>query len=110
MKALYLIGVSVLAMAAQAQAGDIRDQMTIQAGKAELVVPGMAPQHVAEQVKDTLTQFAIPANLNFHPLPSPLPARPGSPSEKQLVTSGAPATDYVCNGTEESHSHHILRS
>lgn len=110
MKALYLIGVSVLAMAAQAQAGDIRDQMNIQTGKAELVVPGMPPQQVAEQIKDALTQFASPANLNFLPLPSPIPARPGSPSEKQLVLNGAPATDYVCNGADESHSHRLLRS
>ncbi|MDC7710840.1 hypothetical protein [Vogesella indigofera] len=98
MKVSSLIGMSVLMLATQAQAGDIRDQMNIQTGKAELIVPGMAPQQVAEQVKDALTQFAIPANLNFHLLPSPLPSRPGSPSEKQLVINGAPATDYVCGG------------
>lgn len=85
-------------MAIDVQAADLRDQINVQTGRAELVVPGVAPQEVAKKVKQALTQFAIPANLNFRPMPSPPPARPGSPTEKQTIISGAPVTDYVCDG------------
>lgn len=98
MRLRYLVGLSVLAIATQVSAADVTDQLNIQTGHAVLIVSGVAPQQVAEQVKDALTQFAIPANLNFHPLPSPLPNRPGSPQEKSVLISGSPATDYDCNG------------
>ena len=92
---LLLLGSA--ALVSQAAAKDIRDQLNIQTGKAVLVIPGVTPQQAAEQIKDAVTQFAIPTNLNFHPLPAQLPVRPGSPTEQQVVISGAPATDFACD-------------
>lgn len=92
-----LLGSSVLL--SHVQASDIRDQLNIQTGKAVLVITDVTPQQAAEQIKDAITQFAIPTSLNYHPIPSPLPIRPGSPTEKQVVIQGVPATDYVCDGS-----------
>ena len=45
-----------------AVAADIRDQFNVQTSKAELVVPNARAQDVAAQVKDALSQFAIPSS------------------------------------------------
>jgi len=86
------------AFLSQAHAADIRDQLNIHTGKAIIVVTGVVPQQVAREVKSAISQFAVPTSLNFHTLPSPLPVRPGSPVEKQVVIQGTPATDYSCDG------------
>jgi hypothetical protein len=75
---------------------DLRDQWDVQTGMAELVIPGMQPQDVANQVKSALAQFAIPANLNFRPLPSEIPARPDEPVRKQVFIQGAPVVELQC--------------
>jgi hypothetical protein len=94
---LFLLGFA--AFLSQSHAKDIRDQLNIQTGRAVLFVSGTTPQQAAEQVKEAVTQFAIPTSLNFHTLPSPLPARPASLVEKQVIIDGARATDYVCDGS-----------
>ena len=93
---LFLLGFA--AFLSQSHAKDLRDQLNIQTGRAVLYVKGVTPQQAAEQVKDAVTQFAIPTSLNFHTVPAPLPARPGAPVEKQVIVNGAPATDYSCDG------------
>lgn len=85
-----------LCLSYQTQAADIRDQLNVQTGKAELVIPDMQPQDAANKIKDALSQFAIPANLNFRTLPSDIPARPDEPVAKQTYVQGAPAIDYQC--------------
>ncbi|MEZ2354790.1 hypothetical protein [Caballeronia sp. RCC_10] len=95
----YLAGLGMLAWLAQAQAADVRDQLNVQTGKAVLVISNVTPRDAAERVKDAITQFAIPTNLNFHPIPSTLPTRPVSPVEKQVVLMGAPVTDFSCDGS-----------
>lgn len=99
MKRTFLLLLGSAALISQAQAKDIRDELNIQTGKAVLVISDVTPQQAAEQVKDAITQFAIPTSLNYHPIPAPLPVRPGSPVEKQVVIQGAPATDYSCDGS-----------
>lgn len=96
MKLSYFGGIVCLCMSCNTYAADIRDQLNIQTGKAELVIPNMQPQDVANQVKDALSQFAIPANLNFRTLPSEIPARPDEPTAKQIYIQGAPAIEYQC--------------
>lgn len=99
MKRNFAIILGSAVLLSQAHAKDIRDELNIQTGMAELVIPGVTPQQAAEQIKDAISQFAIPTSLNYHPIPSPLPVRPGSPVEKQVVIQGAPATDYSCEGS-----------
>lgn len=82
---------------ASATAQDIRDQWDIKIGKAELVFPNAQPQDVANGIKDALSQFAIPANLSYRPVPSASPARPGMPQFKKTSHS-APSPEYVCEG------------
>lgn len=77
-------------------AADIRDQLNVQTGKAELFVTGLAPQEVASKTKDALTQWSIPANLNFRALPSPTPAIPDTPTVKEVYIQGAPVAEYNC--------------
>lgn len=98
MKRILLLLLGSAAMLSNAQAKDIRDQLNIQTGKAVLVISDVAPQQASEQIKDAISQFAIPTSLNYHPIPSPLPARPGSPVEQQVLIQGFPATDYSCAG------------
>ncbi|KAB8042691.1 hypothetical protein [Janthinobacterium aquaticum] len=93
-----LLSAIIIATLSQAHAKDIRDELNIQTGKAQLVIRDLPPQQVAEKVKDALSQFAIPTNLNFKTIPTPLPARPGAPTEKSVLIQGSPATDYVCDG------------
>lgn len=83
-------------IAINAFAKDVRDQTEVVTGKAELVVPGMTAQQVAAQVKDALSQWAIPANVNFRSMPSTIPARPDEPSSTQKYYDGAPAVSYQC--------------
>ncbi|ART49751.1 ankyrin repeat domain-containing protein [Acidovorax carolinensis] len=92
-----MVVAAAMAAALGAQAKDIRDQWDIQISKAELVFPGGQPQDVANGVKEAISQFAIPANLSYRPLPSPAPARPGSPTLKQVATS-VPSPEYFCEG------------
>lgn len=96
--AMKALTVAVLggAIAINACAKDIRDQTEVVTGKAELVVPGMTAQQVAAQVKDALSQWAIPANVNFRSMPSTIPARPDEPSSTQKYYNGAPAVSYQC--------------
>ena len=75
---------------------DVRDQINIQTGKAELVIPNMQPQDVANNIKEAISQFAIPANLNFRTQPSEIPVRPEEPISKQIYIQGAPAIEYQC--------------
>lgn len=96
MKLFYVTGALCLSLSCQVSAADIRDQLNVQTGKAELVIPNMQPQDVANQIKDALSQFAIPANLNFRTLPSEIPARPDEPTAKQVYIQGAPAIEYQC--------------
>jgi hypothetical protein len=99
MKKTSLLLLGFAAFLSQSQAKDIRDQLNIQTGRAVLFIGGVTPLQAAEQVKEAVTQFAIPTSLNFNPLPSPLPARPASPVEKQVIISGVPAVDYSCEGS-----------
>lgn len=92
-----MVAAAAMAAALGAQAKDIRDQWDVQISKAELVFPGAQPQDVANGVKEAISQFAIPANLSYRPLPSPAPARPGSPALKQVATS-VPSPEYLCEG------------
>jgi hypothetical protein len=94
---LTLLGLALGLTQAHAQTKDLRDELNLQTGRATLVIPGVTPQQAAEQVKDAVTQFAIPTSLNYHTIPSPLPARPGSPIQQQVMVRGIPATDYACN-------------
>lgn len=98
MKKSSLAFLGLAALSLHVQAKDLRDELNIQTGKATLVIAGVTPQQAAEQVKEAITQFAIPTNLSYNPIPNPLPARPGSPTEQRVVISGVPATDYSCTG------------
>jgi hypothetical protein len=93
-----IVGVSsvVLASAFTVAKADIRGQLNVQTGKAELVVPGMEPNEVATKVKEAITQFAIPSNINFRSLPSTIPARPDEPQITQRYFQGAPVVEYHC--------------
>lgn len=81
---------------AHVQAQDIRDQMNIQTGKAELVIADMEPGAVANQIKEAISQFAIPVSLNYRSQPSEIPARPDEPVPKQVFIQGAAAIEYQC--------------
>jgi hypothetical protein len=98
MKKQIIAAFALAAVIPQLHAADLRDQMSIKVGKAVLVMPAGEPAHVAEQVKEALTQFSIPTNLSFQSIPNPLPKRPGSPVAKSVVIQGTPATDYDCVG------------
>jgi hypothetical protein len=98
MKKQLIAAFALAAVIPQLHAADLRDQMSIKVGKAVLVMPAGEPAHVAEQVKDALTQFSIPTNLSFQTIPNPLPKRPGSPVAKSVVIQGTPTTDYDCVG------------
>jgi hypothetical protein len=82
----------------QAASGDIRDQWDVRISKAELVFPNASPSEVADGIKDALSQFAIPANLSYHAMPSSPPVRPGAPELKR-VSSAVPSPEYVCEGS-----------
>lgn len=85
-----------------AVAADIRDQFNVQTSKAELVVPNARAQDVAAQVKDALSQFAIPTSYNVHSLPAALPARPLEPTLQDFLVQGQPVSEYQCrNGFAE---------
>ena len=87
---------SVSALPAFAQSNDIRDQLNVTTGKAELVVPGMDPNEVAAKMKEAISQFSIPSNLNFRSLPSEIPERPDQPEAKQRFIRGASVVEYQC--------------
>lgn len=82
----------------QAVSGDIRDQWDIRISKAELVFPNASPAEAADGIKDALSQFAIPASLNYHAMSSSPPVRPGTPELKR-VASAIPSPEYVCEGS-----------
>lgn len=82
--------------AANANAQDVRDQTSMVTGKAELVFVDANPQEVASRVKDAISQFAIPSNLNFRTLPSEVSPWPDEPSKKQVFFRGAPLVEYQC--------------
>lgn len=100
MKHRLLIGISAIFIAftinSPAQAQDIRDQLSIQTGKAELVIENMDPNKVASEIKEAISQFAIPVSLNFRLQPSEIPARPDQPLSKQVFVQGTPAVEYQC--------------
>lgn len=87
------LGLSALSAAAFA---DIRDQMDIRTGKAELVIPDPNPQKIANDVKEALNEWSIPAKMNFRTLPSTIPARPDEPEAAQVIVQGTPAIEYRC--------------
>ena len=92
----------VLSVTNAAVAADIRDQFNVQTSKAELVVPNARAQDVAAQVKDALSQFAIPTSYNVHSLPAALPARPLEPALQDFLVQGQPVSEYQCrNGYAE---------
>ncbi|QHE92118.1 hypothetical protein PI93_017985 [Pandoraea fibrosis] len=99
MKISNFIALAVLAVSHQSYAQDIRDQMDIKTGRATLVIPNAQPDQAAEKIKEAISQFAIPININFNSTSSTLPARPGSPVERKVVIQGTPATDYTCPGS-----------
>lgn len=82
----------------QAASTDIRDQWDVRISKAELVFPNATPPEVANGIKDALSQFAIPANLSYHAMPSSPPIRPGAPELKRIA-SAVPSPEYVCEGS-----------
>lgn len=85
-----------------AVAADIRDQFNVQTSKAELVVPDARAQDVAAQVRDALSQFAIPSSYNVHSLPAALPSRPLEPTLQDFLVQGQPVSEYQCrNGYAE---------
>lgn len=88
-----LLGLSVVSTVAFA---DIRDQMDIRTGKAELVIPDPNPQKIANDVKEALSEWSIPAKMNFRTLPATIPARPDEPEAAQVVVQGTPAIEYRC--------------
>lgn len=88
-------GIAITALSLPAHA-DIRDQLDVQTGKAELVIPDVAPQKVAVQVKDAISSWSIPASSNVRSLPSLLPARPGEPASVQNYIRGNPVVEYQC--------------
>lgn len=92
MKVQFVCGVLALGLTSHVYA-DIRDQLNVQTGKAEIVIPNMQPQDVAAQIQDALSQFAIPANINYRTLPSTSPAHPDEPTAKQVYIQGAPAIE-----------------
>jgi len=94
----YLVATifSTGALPAFAQSNDIRDQLNVTTGKAELVVPGMDPNEVAAKMKEAVSQFSIPSNLNYRSLPSEIPERPDQPEAKQRFIRGAPVVEYQC--------------
>lgn len=79
-----------------ALAADIRDQFNVQTSKAELVVPNARAQDVAAQVRDALSQLAIPSSYNVHSLPSPLPTRPLEPTLQDFLVQGQAVSEYQC--------------
>jgi len=85
-----------LTFAAKAFAQDLRDQTSLVTGKAELVFAGADPHEVAARVKDAISQFAIPGNLNFRSLPTEVSPWPDQPSIKQVFFRGAPLVEYHC--------------
>lgn len=83
-------------LAQNAWAQDVRDQTSLVTGKAELVFADANPQDVATRVKEAISQFAIPGNLNFRSLPSDVSPWPDQPSIKQIFFRGAPLVEYHC--------------
>lgn len=92
----FAMGLASLILSCTANAADIRDQLDVQTGKAELVIPDMSAQQVAENVKDGLSQWAIPASSNIRSLPSTIPPRPDEPVAVQTYFQGAPLMEYQC--------------
>lgn len=84
------------AIICNANAGDIRDQMEVVTGKAELVIPNVTAQVATGKIKDAVSQWAIPANANIRSLPSTIPARPDEPTSTQQYFFGAPVVAYQC--------------
>ncbi len=82
--------------AQHAWAQDVRDQTSLVTGKAELVFADANPQDVATRVKEAISQFAIPSNLNFRSLPSDVSPWPDQPSIKQIFFRGASLVEYQC--------------
>lgn len=78
---------------------DIRDQLDVNVGIAELVFPHVQAQDAAEKVRSALAQFAIPASLNYRAMGAAVPARPGAPVRSQQMFRGAPVATYGCEGS-----------
>lgn len=98
MKKLLVPAVCLLtaSLAQNVWAQDVRDQTSLVTGKAELVFADANPQEVATRVKDAISQFAIPSDLNFRSLPSEVSPWPDQPSTKQINFRGAPLVQYQC--------------
>lgn len=98
-KTKHQIGVlacAALAFPTIANAADIRDQAEVITGKAELVIPDISADKVAALIKESISQWSIPANARFGSMPSTVPARPDEPASKQKYFSGVPVVEYQC--------------
>ncbi|MBX9937203.1 MAG: hypothetical protein K2Y10_11485 [Burkholderiaceae bacterium] len=81
---------------ASSHAQDIRDQIKVTTGKAELVFPDTDAHAVAERVRDAVSQFAVTMDVNFRSLPAQLSPWPERPNIKQVFVQGAPLVEYQC--------------
>lgn len=77
-------------------AADIRDQIKVTTGKAELVFPDTDANAVALRVKDAVSQFGITMDVNFRSLPAEVSPWPDKPAIKQVFVQGAPLVEYQC--------------
>lgn len=65
--------------------------------RAELVIPGIAPEQSIEAVHDAMSGWFGSPPISQRPLPDPLPARPGKPGEKQVPLGPVYATTLDCS-------------
>ncbi len=77
-------------------AKDIRDQIKVTTGKAELVFPDTDANAVAARVRDAVSQFAVTMDVNFRSLPAQASPWPDQPAIKQVFIQGAPLVEYQC--------------
>jgi hypothetical protein len=90
------VAIFLAVLVAAGARADIRDQLDVKTGKAELVFPGISAQDATTRIKDAITQFAIPTSANLRTTPAILPARPGEPSSMQRFIRGTPVVEYKC--------------
>ena len=97
-KGLGMVAAALLATftLGSSHARDIRDQIKVTTGKAELVFPDTDANAVAERVRDAVSQFAITMDVNFRSLPAQLSPWPDKPNIKQVFVQGAPLVEYQC--------------
>lgn len=96
----YLGAAATALMAAlpifNSHAADIRDQIKVTTGKAELVFPDKDANAVAARVQDAVSQFGITMDVNFRSLPAEVSPWPDRPAIKQVYIQGTPLVEYQC--------------